>query len=281
MAGKAIMIGGVYSNTLGMVTLIASSNLASISILGNADVQASEQYSIVYNPSDTEELQKGVMWALYSDVGCISLLDESIATITAGGLVTVKNTGSSSKGVYIKATSTFDAEISAVLNVTLAATSVINNKEIKMLINVPSNNYEATIVFENSDFGINDIVYGDGTSGIALKHTYATAGDYNVILRKSTDIISIGSSALAYVRAKIIIIPPTVTSIVNYSLYNNPVAVSLLVYAETPPSLIGNAMTSSNYTNIYVPDASVNNYKAYANWSYYASNIKGLSQYVG
>jgi hypothetical protein len=54
---------------------------------------------------------------------------------------------------------------------------------------------------------------------------------------------------------------------------------SVTITAITPPTLGSDVFTStSSDLQIYVPDESVNAYKAAANWSTYASKIKPISQ---
>lgn len=285
MSGLTIMVDGIYQNTLGQITLVTKADIESLSILGEDTVNGASQYSIVYNPQDTDNDQKGVLWGLFSDSSCTTPLSTSVATLTSAGLLSVINTGLSGKIVYIKATSTFNAGITSVKEVFLSATSVVNNKEIKMLINVPTNNYTATLVFDNNIGILTDIDFGDGTTspaivdGAALKHIYALAGDYNVIIRKSNDIVNLGNSTLANVRVKTMTLPASINNIGNYCLYNNPVAQSLLLFSTIPPTLVANALNTSNYTFIYVPDESVNAYKAAAVWSGFSAKIKGLSEY--
>ena len=58
--------------------------------------------------------------------------------------------------------------------------------------------------------------------------------------------------------------------------------VSVIIHAVTPPTLPSNAFSSTNSTFIiYVPDASVEAYKAAMNWNTYADRIKGISEYTG
>ena len=285
MSGLAIMVDGIYQNTLGQITLVTKADIESLSILGEDTVNGTSQYSIIYNPQDTDNAQKGVLWGLFSDSSCTTPLSTSVATLNSAGLLSVINTGLSGKIVYIKATSTFNAGITSVKEVFLSATSVVNNKEIKMLINVPTDDYAATLVFNNGGGFLTDIDFGDGTTSPAvptakgLGHTYALAGDYNVIIRKSDDIVELGSNTLSNVRAKIMTLPASINSIGGYCLYNNPVAQFLLLFSTIPPTLNSNALASSNYTFIYVPDESVNAYKEAPVWSGFSAKIKGLSEY--
>lgn len=56
---------------------------------------------------------------------------------------------------------------------------------------------------------------------------------------------------------------------------------SLIFRATTPPTIGNNLAFNTNNCPIYVPDASVEAYKAATNWSTYASRIKPLSEYNG
>lgn len=85
-----------------------------------------------------------------------------------------------------------------------------------------------------------------------------------------------GCDALEFVR-----IPATVTTI-SYFAFSNCYSLKAIVCdALTPPSLSStNAFNNTNSCPIYVPDASVDAYKAATNWSTYASRIKPLSEYA-
>ena len=72
-----------------------------------------------------------------------------------------------------------------------------------------------------------------------------------------------------------------ITSIgVNNFIYTRRQNMVIVVKATTPPTLSG-SLFPNNYTTgkIYVPDASVNDYKTATNWSTYASYIYPLSDY--
>ncbi len=74
--------------------------------------------------------------------------------------------------------------------------------------------------------------------------------------------------------------PSTITS-VGLSTFQWANSLSTVICRATTPPTLGNVTTfqgTSTSLNIYVPDASVNAYKAAANWSTYSSNIKGISQ---
>lgn len=54
---------------------------------------------------------------------------------------------------------------------------------------------------------------------------------------------------------------------------------TIIINATIPPSL-GGSIGGNDNAIIYVPDASVDAYKAATNWSNYASRIKGISEFV-
>lgn len=74
------------------------------------------------------------------------------------------------------------------------------------------------------------------------------------------------------------------TSIGNFAFGNSTSLEILIVRATTPPSagrlILENTAIDSANGFIYVPDASVDAYKAASGWSTYASRIKPLSEYV-
>lgn len=76
-----------------------------------------------------------------------------------------------------------------------------------------------------------------------------------------------------------ITIPSSVTTLQAAALSVGNSLIEVVVEATTPPSA-GNALLqgNNNLASIYVPDASVEAYKAATNWSTYASKIKGISE---
>lgn len=77
-------------------------------------------------------------------------------------------------------------------------------------------------------------------------------------------------------------IPASVTSIGAYALYNCPNLRTLVSRAVEPPTLASTSISGTpSDMIIYVPDASVDAYKAASGWSTYASRIKGISEYNG
>ena len=72
-------------------------------------------------------------------------------------------------------------------------------------------------------------------------------------------------------------IPSGVTSIDEYAFYGCTRLTSITVEATTPPTLGSSAFDRTNNCPIYVPDASLNTYKAASGWSTYASRIQGIN----
>lgn len=101
--GKAIVIPGIaFDVNLGKVTINGEQpsvvELTGLSIASKpSTIQDGTQLSVLYTPSDTT--QKGVTW---------KSSDETVATISSSGYVTVKKTGN----VTITATSTYKPQLS-------------------------------------------------------------------------------------------------------------------------------------------------------------------------
>ena len=77
-----------------------------------------------------------------------------------------------------------------------------------------------------------------------------------------------------------LVLPETLQSMSN-QIFDGCSALKVVkCLAVTPPTIGGNVFRGSSCP-IYVPDASVDAYKAAANWSTYASRIKPLSEYQG
>ena len=90
-----------------------------------------------------------------------------------------------------------------------------------------------------------------------------------------------GRSFQGYSVLQTLVIGSGCTSIEGYLVNNCKALTQVVVKATTPPTLDANAWYgASALTSIYVPDASVDAYKAATNWSTYASRIKPLSEYT-
>ena len=62
--------------------------------------------------------------------------------------------------------------------------------------------------------------------------------------------------------------------------FGNSANINLIIVKATTPPTIGSLFVTSHFNgHIYVPDASVNDYKTASNWSAYASYIYPLSEY--
>ena len=73
-----------------------------------------------------------------------------------------------------------------------------------------------------------------------------------------------------------VVLPETLTSIGNSVFYGSSKMEYVICHATTPPALDGSAFNGTSCI-IYVPDASVDTYKAATNWSRLASRIKPIS----
>lgn len=84
------------------------------------------------------------------------------------------------------------------------------------------------------------------------------------------------SKKLEFVR-----LPSTITQIGISAFYHCTALQTIIVEAITPPTFGSNALTDSNNCTIYVPDESVDAYKAASGWSIYSGRIKPLSEWPG
>jgi hypothetical protein len=78
-------------------------------------------------------------------------------------------------------------------------------------------------------------------------------------------------------------LPSSIESLGIDAFYICPKLSIVFCHATTPPTMANKGVFGSTSANlvIYVPDASVEAYKAATNWSTYASRIKGKSEYTG
>ena len=123
----------------------------------------------------------------------------------------------------------------------------------------------------------------------SLTGTY-TNGFNNCPIRRVLDLGKItaffGGSALRYANmpfgnvCEVMILPDTVESIGRYAFNGSASLLALVVKPATPPTLNSLAFDRAKTTTypIYVPDASVEAYKAATNWNTYASRIKGITE---
>ncbi len=99
----------------------------------------------------------------------------------------------------------------------------------------------------------------------------------SVILNEG--LLELGWGAFRYCSSlSSITLPSTITKLNNYCLEGCWALKSVKCLATTPPELGSEVFTT--VTIIYVPDASVDAYKAKEGWSTYADRIKPLSEYV-
>lgn len=77
-------------------------------------------------------------------------------------------------------------------------------------------------------------------------------------------------------KLKNITLPSTLTTMATYEFYDCSKLQWVKCLATTPPTIGTQCFGNSNNCPIYVPAASLSNYKAAANWSTYASRIQAI-----
>lgn len=135
----------------------------------------------------------------------------------------------------------------------------------------------------------NYVFYGWGALlDVTIPDTVTTIGSYvfyGTIIRTlviPNSVTEIGRNALSVTNNLVdIVFGSGLTDIGNnmFQSKTRHLDFNIRVLATTPPTL-GSGFLPSNFTGkIYVPDASVNDYKVATNWSDYASYIYPLSDY--
>jgi hypothetical protein len=121
--------------------------------------------------------------------------------------------------------------------------------------------------------------------------TYDSRNNCNGVIEKNTNkliaackntvipstVTSIGNSVFSGCDGLTSIdIPSSITSIGNYAFNRCSGLTSITVNATTPPTLGTDVFNNTNNCPIYVPNESVDTYKAASGWSAYASRIQGM-----
>lgn len=91
------------------------------------------------------------------------------------------------------------------------------------------------------------------------------------------DGIDVGNAISQISNLRSVILPATLTSITTGAFNGCQNMQSLTILATTPPATLTASLNNGSYP-IYVPDGSVDAYKAASGWSSYASRIKGISE---
>ncbi len=73
-----------------------------------------------------------------------------------------------------------------------------------------------------------------------------------------------------------LIIPGNVVSMEDYALYGSTSLASITFLADTPPTLGFRALDETNNCPLYVPSASIDNYKTAPRWKNYAARLKPI-----
>ena len=76
---------------------------------------------------------------------------------------------------------------------------------------------------------------------------------------------------------KLLVLPQTITNIANYSIQQLK-CTKIVLHASVPPTITNSSFYEVTDIKFYVPDASVDAYKAATNWSQYADKIYPISQ---
>lgn len=118
--------------------------------------------------------------------------------------------------------------------------------------------------------------FPSGVTTVAVSLCYGCSKLSEVVFPNT--ITRISQTAFQSTGLTSVTIPSSVTRIDAQAFAQCYKLVEVIMEPTTPPTLGVNVFLGSALTSIYVPDASVEAYKAATNWSTYASKIKPISQ---
>jgi hypothetical protein len=133
-----------------------------------------------------------------------------------------------------------------------------NSNNVTGIVNLP--NLKGTL--GNGAFRGTKVTSVENLGSITIIDNYAFLGDNRIeFIQLPSTLTSIGGQAFDCTQA------------------SNNKCKTIICHATTPPTLGANAFRGRTSTStFYVPDASLDDYKAATNWSAFASRIKGISE---
>lgn len=122
--------------------------------------------------------------------------------------------------------------------------------------------------------GLTSITIPDSVTTIGTTAFHQCANLTSVTFGNSVSIIM--QQSFRDTKLTNITLPASITRIGSMTFYNCPLQ-TVIIRATTPPTLDNANAFNNDSTRFYVPDASVNDYKAANNWSALASRIFPIS----
>lgn len=112
------------------------------------------------------------------------------------------------------------------------------------------------------------------------KRLIAVPSISEVFVPEGVKLIGYGSASMGVVNPKTIHFPSTITELQNHSFLSANSVKTVICNSIDPPKIYNSTFYYTNPTAIYVPDYSVETYKAAEFWSTKAGKIKPLSDYT-
>lgn len=218
-------------------------------------------YGIIYVPVGTASTYKGASnWSNYAN----RIYEEGYNFGTAA--VTGTSTGGT---VMIRANRNSNEMYTNITSVNQDGTQNFAYLGSTTIMSIGS----GTGTYKNS----NNIISIDfsNCSGVTSVNGYAFYNSNLITVTLPDSITSIGELAFYGSKLSSINIPSGVTLIDHWAFYGLDTIIHM--NPNTPPTL-GNRVFDNGYGIIYVPDASVDTYKAASGWMQYASRIKPISE---
>ncbi len=292
---------------LGQVEFVEEVDLEALTVTRGATADNQVPFYVAYTPAKTN--QKGVTW---------SVSGSSYVSIDAStGVLTIKE-GASNAKITVKATSTVNTSISATLETTVSYADTpiqFASAEVKAALlstfdtdgdgeisktEAAAKALTTELASIATAFTFNEFQYFTGTTQLLMKDTkvsevtmpasltsVGTSGlEGNPNLKRvkfQEGLKTMGSVAIRSNSSLVLVDFPTTLTDIGYCAFSMSASGAVAIFrATTPPSYVScfsSIMPSDG--KIYVPDASVDAYKAADGWSVVASLIYPLSEYEG
>ena len=138
-----------------------------------------------------------------------------------------------------------------------------------------------------SSLNLYDVASSSVRSLIIPPNVTTIQGDYAQSFPSCSDvslhegIVTIGRMAFRGFPSNLLLVIPSTVTHFGSELFYRLSSPKVVMLPTTPPSTDGSIFNYASNYKIYVPDASVNDYKASSYWSMYANSIYPMSDYAG
>ena len=295
------------SANLGQVEFVEEVDLEALTVTRGATSDNQVPFYVAYTPAKTN--QKGVTWSVSGS--------SYVAIDASTGVLTIKE-GASNAKITVKATSTVNTGISATLETTVSYADTpiqFASADVKAALlatfdtdgdgeisktEAAAKALTTELSSITTEFTFHEFQYFTGTTVLNMRNTKVSEitmpasltsvgqGQFesNKNLKKvkfQEGLKSLDTVAIRSNTSLVLIDFPTTLTDIGYCGFSMSASGAVAIFrATTPPNYVSAyASMMPSDGKIYVPDASVDAYKAATGWSLVASLIYPLSEYEG